>query len=115
MLHKLCLEGFTIYFLVITSQKSRLDEVCLMRLRVGHCNFSHVYLFKREDKPMCCNEPLTIEHILVKCSKLRYRSVSNFPLTSVPEILKNDPDSVAAVLIRFSRETISCDSCNPYT
>ncbi|KAL1447432.1 hypothetical protein WDU94_005533 [Cyamophila willieti] len=83
-------------------QKSRLDEVCLMRLRVGHCNFTHVYLFKKEDKPMCCNEPVTVEHILMKCPRLRFRP-SNFPLSSVPEILKNDPDSVNVVM-RFLKK-----------
>ncbi|KAL1460527.1 hypothetical protein WDU94_012504 [Cyamophila willieti] len=84
-------------------QKSRLDEVCLMRLRVGHCNyFTHVYLFKKEDRPMCCNEPVTVEHILMKCPRLRFRP-SNFPLSSVPEILKNDPDSVNVVM-RFLKK-----------
>ncbi|KAL1461860.1 hypothetical protein WDU94_013727 [Cyamophila willieti] len=59
--------------------------------------FTHVYLFKKEDKPMCCNEPVTVEHILMKCPRLRFRP-SNFPLSSVPEILKNDPESVNVVM-----------------
>ncbi|KAL1453238.1 hypothetical protein WDU94_007398 [Cyamophila willieti] len=76
-----------------------------MRLRVGHCSVSRVYIFTKEDKLMCCNETVTIEHILMKCPKLRFRP-SNFPLSSVPEILKNNPDSVANV-IRFLKKKIS--------
>ncbi|KAL1457522.1 hypothetical protein WDU94_007743 [Cyamophila willieti] len=42
---------------------------------------------------MCCNEPVNIEHILMKCPRLRF-TPSNFLLSSVPEILKIDPDSI---------------------
>ncbi|KAL1455709.1 hypothetical protein WDU94_009784 [Cyamophila willieti] len=37
------------------------------------------------------NQSVTIEHILMKCPRLQFRP-SNFPLSSVPEILKNDSD-----------------------
>ncbi|KAL1457596.1 hypothetical protein WDU94_007809, partial [Cyamophila willieti] len=78
---------------------SRKKQVCLTRLRIGHTNLTHVFLMKKENPPLCeiCHEPVTMEHILMKCPRLRFRP-SNFPLSSVSEILKNDPDSVTVVL-----------------
>ncbi|KAL1453802.1 hypothetical protein WDU94_010115, partial [Cyamophila willieti] len=80
---------------------SRYEEVVLTRLRFGHTRVTHSHLFKGLPPPVCQSdyEFVTIEHILMKCPKLRFRPPSNFLLSSVPEILENDPDSVADVLM----------------
>ncbi|KAI5756494.1 hypothetical protein M8J77_025486 [Diaphorina citri] len=82
-------------------QKSRLDEVCLMRLRIGHTKITHSFLFRREDPPVCdkCNVPLTVEHIVLSCRKMRFRP-NSFLNSTLPDVLKDDPDSVAT-LMRF--------------
>jgi hypothetical protein len=50
---------------------TRRDEVVIHRLRVGHSHITHSYLLKKEQQPVCqpCNVPLTVEHVLVGCSK----------------------------------------------
>ena len=47
--------------------KKRKYETVLTRLRIGHCNFSHVHLMKKEPQPRCCGVPLTVKHALVEC------------------------------------------------
>ncbi|KAI5747058.1 hypothetical protein M8J77_010637 [Diaphorina citri] len=82
-------------------QKSRLDEVCLMRLRIGHTKITHSFLFRREDPPVCdkCNVPLTVEHFVLSCRKMRFRP-NSFLNSTLSDVLKDDPDSVAT-LMRF--------------
>ena len=68
--------------------KSRKEESVLSRLHIGHSFFTNAYLLKEgEDQPVCigCDEPLTIEHILVKCwdfyeIRRKHYSVENFKI-----------------------------------
>ncbi|KAI5721728.1 hypothetical protein M8J77_024902 [Diaphorina citri] len=84
-----------------SSQKARLDEVCLMRMRIGHTKITHSHLFKREERPECdtCHEPVTVEHLLLHCNKLRFRPPS-FLGNSLSNILSDNPDSIST-LMRF--------------
>lgn len=43
----------------------------LRRLRIGHTLLTHKYLMVHEHPPLCedCNEPLTVEHIVIRCRK----------------------------------------------
>lgn len=59
--------------------KSRRYETILCRLRIGHCNFSHVHLMKKEPQPRCCGVPLTVKHLLVSCGLYRTERESMFP------------------------------------
>ncbi|KAI5697973.1 hypothetical protein M8J77_012423 [Diaphorina citri] len=81
-----------------SNRKSRLDEVCLMRMRVGHSKLTHSHLFRREDQPICdqCQEPMTIEHILISCRKMRFRPPS-FSTSNVSHILKDDEETLKEV------------------
>ena len=47
----------------------RIEEVILCRLRIGHTYATHGHLLRGEDRPSCprCDEPITIEHILLAC------------------------------------------------
>ena len=65
--------------------KNRKEESVLTRLHIGHSFYTHGYLLKREEEPVCigCDEPMTIEHILVKCwdfyeIRRKHYSVENF-------------------------------------
>ena len=52
---------------------TRRDEVVITRLRIGHTHLTHSYLLKREDQPFCfaCDEPLTVQHIMINCIDLQ--------------------------------------------
>ena len=67
--------------------KNRKEESVLTRLHIGHSFYTHGYLLKREEEPVCigCDEPMTIEHILVKCwdfyeIRRKHYSVENFKI-----------------------------------
>ena len=59
--------------------KRRRYETILTRLRIGHCNFSHVHLMKKEPQPRCCGVPLTVKHVLVSCVQHRRQRETMYP------------------------------------
>ena len=54
------------------TKRSRREDVILTRLCIGHTNITHSYILNEEPAPECipCQERLTVEHILVKCTDL---------------------------------------------
>ena len=48
---------------------SRIKEVVLARLRIGHTRLTHEYILDRGPPSSClqCNVPLSIEHIIIDC------------------------------------------------
>ena len=57
----------------------------LSRLHIGHTYITHRHRLAGEAEPICigCDEPLTVEHILVKCwdfyeIRRKHYSVENF-------------------------------------
>ena len=52
-------------------QRVRAFETRLTRLRIGHTYLTHKFLLQGDYPPMCnvCNNSLTVEHILLDCSK----------------------------------------------
>ena len=50
---------------------NRRIEVILTRLRIGHTYFSHNFILKGNNAPVCahCDRLLSVEHVLVRCSK----------------------------------------------
>ena len=48
---------------------SRMDEIKLTRLRIGHTRLTHSFILIGEDVPMCieCERPVTVKHILLEC------------------------------------------------
>ena len=64
---------------------TRKEESVLSRLHIGHTYITHRHLLSGEAEPICigCDEPLTVEHILVKCwdfyeIRRKHYSVENF-------------------------------------
>ena len=51
------------------SCRNRKEESVLTRLHIGHTYTTSRHLLAGEAEPICigCDEPLTVEHILVKC------------------------------------------------
>ncbi|KAI5746926.1 hypothetical protein M8J77_009130 [Diaphorina citri] len=81
-----------------SSQRStRMEEVVLTRLRIGHTRLTHEYLFTREPQPVCqCGETLSIQHILVCPTHAHIRS----SLPSPPS-LSDDVEGVDALFLYF--------------
>ena len=50
---------------------SRLEEVILCRLRLGHTRITHGYLMSQTNRTMCdlCHIPISMPHILIDCPK----------------------------------------------
>ena len=72
-------------------RKSRLEEVALCRLRLGHTYATHRYLLCREDRPRCprCAGPLSVRHVLVMCPHYEPERRRHFgqPSVSLPDLL----------------------------
>ena len=67
------------------SCRNRKEESVLTRLHIGHTYITHRHRLRNEAEPICigCDEPLTVEHILVRCWDLyeirrKHYSVENF-------------------------------------
>ena len=92
--------------------KKRRYETILSRLRIGHCNFSHVHLMKKEDQPRCCGVPLTVKHALASCAKFRrireevYPGIENLPIEErMKKILAEGEHFNIELLIKYLKRT----------
>ena len=49
---------------------TRREETALSRLYIGHSHVAHLFLLKGEEPHLCvsCDEPLSLEYILLSCS-----------------------------------------------
>ena len=66
----------------------RRDEIIIHRLRIGHIHLTHGHLLKRESPPQCgsCQVELTVEHILVHCTKFKRIRDNFYSVTSMSEL-----------------------------
>ncbi|KAI5728073.1 hypothetical protein M8J77_011106 [Diaphorina citri] len=72
---------------------NRKDQVCLIRLRIGHTNTTHVHLMKRENPPICvpCGCRITVKHILNECQNYsNVRTSLNLSSTLLSCLRDND-------------------------
>ena len=82
------------------SRKSRIEEVVLCRLRIGHTYSTHGYLLCGEDQPLCsyCNTLLTVRHVLLECPQYTQKRVRHLgrlsPGASLCQLLGNDSNAV---------------------
>src|SRR5258706_34300 len=74
-----------------SNKLSRRDEQTIHRLRIGHTHLTHAFILKQEKKPICstCNNPLTVEHFLLKCNKYRELRNRHFKASSLKELVDN--------------------------
>ena len=82
--------------------KRRKYETVLTRLRIGHCNFSHVHLMKKEPQPRCCGVPLTVKHALTDCRKYQHIFDEIFPDLRT----KNSKERINAIIGEVKNEII---------
>ena len=70
---------------------NRKEETVMARLPIGHSFFTHSFLLKGEEPPMCigCDKRLTIEHILLTCSDFIEIRESHFTAQSLRMLFKD--------------------------
>ena len=71
----------------ISSQSSclpRMWERALVRLRIGHCRFSHQHLMEGRPPPECelCGDRISVEHVLLECVAFSQQRAACFPVAS---------------------------------
>ena len=81
----------------------RREELVLHRVRVGHTYLTHSYLLKGEDQPECipCQEPLTVEHILLHCIDFSLIRQKYFNVATLNELFNTIASSN---ILNFLRE-----------
>ena len=79
--------------------KRRRYETILTRVRIGHSNFSHVHLMKREQQPRCCGVPLTVKHALACCDRNKAIRDAMYPQTR-----EKTPDETMKILLAEGQE-----------
>jgi ribonuclease HI len=97
-----------------TNQHSRLKEILLARLRLGHTRLTHSYLFDRCPPPIChrCDCRYTIRHFLLDCPLyanhrqplIMYARDNRVPLT-LPLLLGNQHPNLLDLLFEFLHKT----------
>ena len=57
---------------LLTFCNTRKEDTVLNRLHIGHSYFTHSFLLKKEESPVCgaCNTTITVKHILIECADL---------------------------------------------
>lgn len=71
---------------------SRRNSTIISRLRIGHTNITHKFIFTNEEPPICqhCNQRLTVTHILIECPKyIEERRTCDIPLTMIESLGDN--------------------------
>ena len=80
-------------------------EIILSRLRIGHTFLTHKFLLESGSPPVCgeCNSTLSVEHILVQCTKYRNMRIKyGLHRKELPEILNDEADIDS--LIKFVKD-----------
>ena len=70
---------------VVIGSRSRREERVLHRLRIGHSYYTHFYLLRDEEQPVCVafQYPTTIEHVLVSCVDISHARPKYFNVSSL--------------------------------
>ncbi|GBP06356.1 hypothetical protein EVAR_71375_1 [Eumeta japonica] len=84
----------------------------IVRLRIGHCKFSHRHLLEKNPAPLCpnCNTQLTAAHILNDCPTYSSCRENIFKSQTPTDLLKNLCESNIKLVFKFIVETSLIDS-----
>ena len=95
-------------------QDTRLKEVLLARLRLGHTRITHSFILEKTDPPLChrCHTRYNISHFLLHCPLyathriplIRYADANRLPLT-LPILLGDLYPDLLDLLFDFLRKT----------
>ena len=82
-------------------QKTRSHEVILSRLRIGHTRMTHKHLMENDNPPICdiCHVRISVQHILISCSKYDLLRRQHFGLHPVLETILGDKIDIQRLLI----------------
>ena len=72
-------------------RKSRMEQVIISRLRIGHTRPTHSFIFKQEQPPRCltCQTLYTIKHILMECGVLATARERHFKADNMRDLFEN--------------------------
>ena len=82
-------------------QRNRRDELILCIIRIGHTYITHRHLVHGEEQTQCisCQEPLTVEHIMVHCADYIYIRDNYYTVNNIHELINNvDPKDILGFL-----------------
>ena len=82
-------------------RKSRIEQILIARLHVGHTRLTHSFILKQEQPPLwlTCQTPYTIKHILVECSVLATAKERHFKADNIRDLFENiNMDNVLSFL-----------------
>ena len=92
------------------NQNSKLQEMCLARLRLGHSYLTHSYLLLKSDPPNCstCNSRTTVKHILIECQNYNQQrqELQNYCLRNnlsfnITTLLNDQNPDITKLLLKF--------------
>jgi len=74
---------------------SRRNEITISRLRIGHTRITHSHLLEGGPPPICipCNQPLTVQHILIDCIDFQNSRTKHYTSTNIKELLSTSQPS----------------------
>ena len=66
-------------------------KTVLNRLHIGHSYFTHSFLLKKEEPPVCvaCNTTISVKHILIECADLVEVRKNYFVERSLHSLFRN--------------------------
>ena len=75
------------------------------KIRIGHIYLTHAYLLKGETAPWCtcCNQLLTVSHILVDCKKYKNICKKSYHTTTFALLFKDVPTSQMIEYLKKNR------------
>ena len=76
---------------LLTVCNTRKEDTVLDRLHIGHSYFTHSFLLKKREPPVCvaCNAAITVKHILIKCADLVEVRKKYFEEKSLDSLFRN--------------------------
>ena len=97
-----------------SNRNTKLQEIILARLRVGHTSLTHYHIFEHSPPPIChrCGCRYTIDHFLLRCPVydsarhplIRYTATNRLPLTLSVLLGDSYPDLLDLLFV-FLHET----------
>lgn len=78
---------------------NRKQQCSITRLRIGHPNFSHIYLFTKDNPKECprCKARITVRHLLIDC-KLYQAERIKYRLPPNSKSILNDKDNSIKII-----------------
>ena len=97
-----------------SNRNTKLQEIILARLRVGHTSLTHYHIIEHSPPPIChrCGCRYTIDHFLLRCPVydsarhplIRYTATNRLPLTLSVLLGDSYPDLLDLLFV-FLHET----------